>query len=130
MKFYNVFQNPNVLSQDDHIFLKEGFSLFALFFPLFFSIYNGLWKISVFFILYFYLIFFLYDYFKIFNPIIFIFILIPHIIFSFEAREFVKNSLINKGWRKVGLIRGSNLTEAEIKFYNLKNINLGEEKFK
>ncbi len=120
MKFYNVFQNPNVLSEDDHIFLKEGFSLFALFFPLFFSIYNGLWKISIFLLVYFLLLIFLYNYYKTLNPIIFLIIVIPHIIFSFEAREFIKNNLIKKGWRKVGLIRGSNLEEAEIKFYDLK----------
>ncbi|MAR79381.1 MAG: hypothetical protein CMM18_04025 [Rhodospirillaceae bacterium] len=120
MKFYNVFQNPNVLSDDDHIFLKEGFSLFALFFPLFFSIYNGLWKTSIFLLVYFLLLIFLYNYYKTLNPIIFLIILIPHIIFAFEAREFIKNNLIKKGWRKVGLIRGSNLEEAEIKFYDLK----------
>tara|TARA_B100001741_G_C16187555_1_gene429794 strand:- start:32 stop:412 length:381 start_codon:yes stop_codon:yes gene_type:complete len=121
MKFYNVFQNPDVLSEDDYIFLKEGLSLFALFLPLFFSIYNGLWKTSIFLLVYFSIIISLYDYFKILNPIIFMFILTPHIIFSFEAREFVKKSLIKKGWRNLGLVCGSNIAEAEIKFYNIKN---------
>ena len=118
MKFYSVLENPNVLSNDTHIFHREGFSFFALIFPLFFSIFNGLWMLSIFVSFYLLILIFLFNYFENLHQITFIFFLFPHIIFSFEARNFKKNILLKKGWRKVGFIMGKNLIDAEIRFYN------------
>ncbi|PPR79724.1 MAG: hypothetical protein CFH01_00215 [Alphaproteobacteria bacterium MarineAlpha2_Bin1] len=128
MRFYSIFENPNVLSQDIHIFHKEGFSFFALILPLLFSIFNGLWMVSAFLILYFFILFSILVYFENFNSIIFIIILFPHIIFSFEARDLRKKSLIKKGWRKVGFVMGRNESEAEMRFYNFKNKIINQEK--
>ncbi|MBL42988.1 MAG: hypothetical protein CMM49_10055 [Rhodospirillaceae bacterium] len=129
MKFYSIFENPNVLSQDIHIFHREGFSFFALIFPLLFSIFNGLWIVSIYIILYFFILIYLFIFFESLNSIIFIFILFPHIMFSFEARDFQKNSLIKKGWRNIGFVMGRNQLEAEIRFYDLSNqITINKEK--
>tara|TARA_B100001121_G_scaffold307755_1_gene330059 strand:- start:143458 stop:143613 length:156 start_codon:yes stop_codon:yes gene_type:complete len=49
--------------------------------------------------------------------------------FSFEARDFQKNSLIKKGWRNIGFVMGRNQLEAEIRFYDLSNqITINKEK--
>ncbi len=119
MKFFTVYENPDVLSINDFVFVKNGFSIFALIFPILYSIWNGLWKASLIFFLYYLILFYLFYRFDFLGPIIFILFFMGHMVFSFEAKEFKQNKLINKGWRKAGFVSGNNITDAEIKFYSL-----------
>ena len=122
------FDNKKILGYQNHLFIRDGFSFIALVFPLFYSIWNGLWVLTIILIIYFFGLTYLITYFESFNSIIFLIILIPHIIFSYEARELKGNNLIKKGWRKVGLVVAKNIVEAELKFYSSRNnINLNKE---
>lgn len=123
MAVYYVMTEPGVsldhLSEEDArkiAFVKDGFSWWAMLFPLLWSLYNRMWLVFL-------------GYLAAIVALVFVaeafgsttggFItVLATLFFALEAGFLKSWSLQRKNWQTVGFVNASNLDEAEIRFFD------------
>ncbi len=123
MAVYYVMTEPGVslthLKEEDARnikFVKDGFSWWAMLFPLFWSLYNRMWLVFLGCLAAIVALAFIAEVFGVtYGGFLAV---MATLFFAMEAGLLKSRSLRRKNWQTVGFITASNLDEAEIRFFD------------
>jgi hypothetical protein len=104
-------------SADDVVFLREGFSWWALLFPLLWLAFKGMWIVLVIAFAAQFLIWAIAEALGFGEAMRLIFSLTINLILGFQGNELLRWTYERRGFREVGLIEAPDLEEAEYRFF-------------
>lgn len=119
MRLYTVHQNPDPLSGNDLVFVKEGFCWPALFFPLLWPLWHRLWLVVLLVIAVSVAVDAVTMELGWPDAMVAIFTLAFAWLFAAEANDLRRWTLRRHGWRELAVASGRNLAEAEQRFFTL-----------
>jgi hypothetical protein len=104
-------------SADDVVFLREGFSWWALLFPLLWLAFKGMWIVLVIALAAQFLIWAIAEALGFGEVMRLIFSLVINLILGFQGNELLRWTHERRGFREVGLVEARDLDEAEYRFF-------------
>jgi hypothetical protein len=104
-------------SADDVVFLREGFSWWALLFPLLWLAIKGMWIILIIALAAQFLIWAIAEALGFGEAMRLIFSLTINLILGFQGNELLRWTYERRGFREVGLVEAHDLEEAEYRFF-------------
>jgi hypothetical protein len=118
MKIFTAHRPPQA-SQDDAVFVKEGFSWPAFFFPVIWLILKRLWFPLILYLLALALIFALAARLSLSDSVVLILVLALNLLLGMEGNERRRRALARRGFIEEGPFVGEDLQEAELKYFRL-----------
>tara|TARA_Y100000590_G_scaffold456750_1_gene607954 strand:- start:7428 stop:7820 length:393 start_codon:yes stop_codon:yes gene_type:complete len=118
MSIFTVYENPNPLSSEVIVLIKEGFCWPAFFFSFLWAFYEGLWSLAFLFLVLlicgitFIKIFFIND------NLVYLYFVLFNFVYAFLVNDFRRILIYFKGWSSVAIVQGRNLKEAEERFFS------------
>ena len=104
-------------SADDVVFLREGFSWWALLFPLLWLAIKGMWIVLIIALAAQFLIWAIAEALGFGEAMRLIFSLAINLILGFQGNELLRWTYERRGFREVGLVEAHDLEEAEYRFF-------------
>lgn len=118
MSIFTVYENPNPLSSELIVLVKEGFCWPAFFFSFLWALYEGLWSIAF---LYLVILISGITFIKIFffnENVVYLYLFIFNFGYAFLVNDFRRIVIYFKGWPSLAIVQGKNLKEAEERFFS------------
>ena len=118
MRIFTVYENPNPLSSEVIVLIKEGFCWPAFFFSFLWAFYEGLWSLAFLFLVLlicgmaFIKMFFIND------NLVYLYFILFNFVYAFLVNDFRRMLIYFKGWSSVAIVQGRNLKEAEERFFS------------
>jgi hypothetical protein len=119
MRLYTVHQNPDPLSGDDLVFVKEGFCWPALFFPLLWPLWHRLWLVALLVLAASLALEAVTVELGWPDATVGVLTLAGAVLFAAEANDLRRWTLRRRGWRELAVASGRGLAEAERRFFAL-----------
>ncbi|WP_119390542.1 DUF2628 domain-containing protein [Taklimakanibacter lacteus] len=104
-------------SADDVVFLREGFSWWALLFPLPWLAIKGMWIVLVIAVAAQFLIWSIAEALGFGEAMRMVFSLLINLVLGFEGKDLLRWSYQRRGFSEKGLVQGDDLEEAEYRFF-------------
>jgi hypothetical protein len=104
-------------STDDVVLLREGFSWWALLFPLLWLAFKGMWIVLVIALAAQFLIWAIAEALGFGEVMRLIFSLVINLILGFQGNELLRWTYERRGFREAGLVEARDLEEAEYRFF-------------
>jgi hypothetical protein len=120
MKIFTAHRPPQT-SQEEAVFIKEGFSWPAFFFPVIWLVLKRLWFSLIIYLLVLALIFALASRLSFSDTSVFILVLALNLLLGMEGNERRRRALARRGFIEEGPFVGEDLQEAELKYFHLQH---------
>jgi hypothetical protein len=120
MKIFTAHRPPQI-SQEEAVFIKEGFSWPAFFFPVIWLVLKRLWFSLIIYLLVLALIFALASRLSFSDTSVFILVLALNLLLGMEGNERRRRALARRGFIEEGPFVGEDLQEAELKYFHLQH---------
>ncbi len=116
MRVYSVHAPPEEpISPEKFLFVKDGFSWPALFFPVLWVLWHRMWLTLVYYVVFVLVVAWIGRLGG--DNIATVFAVLGGVLFALEANNLRRLSLERRGWREVGGASGRNYDEAETRFF-------------
>jgi Protein of unknown function (DUF2628) len=120
MKIFTAHRSPQA-SQEEAVFIKEGFSWPAFFFPVIWLVLKRLWFSLIIYLLALALICALASRLSFPDTSVFILVLALNLLLGMEGNERRRRALARRGFIEEGPFVGEDLQEAELKYFHLQH---------
>ncbi len=119
MRLYTVHQNPDPLSGNDLVFVKEGFCWPALLFPLLWPLWHRLWLVTLLVLVASGVIDAVTMELDWPETMVGVLTLALVVLYAAEANDLRRWTLRRGGWRELGVASGRTLADAEQRFFTI-----------
>ena len=103
---------------DDVVFIREGFSWWALLFPLLWLVIKGMWIVLLLALAAQFLIWSIAEALGFGEVMRLVFSCAINLILAFEGRNLLRWTYERRGYQELGLVQGNDLDEAEYRFFS------------
>jgi hypothetical protein len=119
MRLYTVHQNPDPLSGNDLVFVKEGFCWPAFLFPMLWPLWHRLWLVALMVLAITGVVDVITMELDWPDVMVGVLTLAVAVVYAAEANDLRRWTLRRRGWRELGVALGRNLEEAEQRFFTI-----------
>jgi hypothetical protein len=120
MKIFTAHRPPQA-SQEEAVFIKEGFSWPAFFFPVIWLVLKRLWFPLILYLLALAVVFALAARLSLSDTFVFIAALAVNLLLGMEGNERRRRAMARRGFIEEGPLVGKDLQEAELKYFHLQH---------